>query len=279
MGRIPKPALAVLTNACNTYIKWAEIWERMLPHARCSRSTCPGSRSAGQPTRPGDPDFERDRALRASAAPRADRAAASRSPASSFDIDRLREALGHANAMSAAWQRVLELNRSAPGAVQRAHGRHDLPRRRQRACAARAEGAALLRATWSRRWSTRRRTASARSPTSSTGCCSSACPAIRSSAASTRCSPNWGGVFVSSTYLWFASGGADLRLRVRPARPLESLAEGVLIGVRHAMDSMFFQDARAGRDDRDLRRRRRRLSPDQELPHRLHRPGRQPRAR
>ena len=29
MGRIPKPAIAVLTNACNTYIKWAEIWERM----------------------------------------------------------------------------------------------------------------------------------------------------------------------------------------------------------------------------------------------------------
>src|SRR3989304_2937980 len=29
MGRIPRPSLAVLTNACNTYIKWAEIWERL----------------------------------------------------------------------------------------------------------------------------------------------------------------------------------------------------------------------------------------------------------
>jgi benzoyl-CoA reductase subunit B len=29
MGRIPKPSLAVATNACNTYVKWAEIWERM----------------------------------------------------------------------------------------------------------------------------------------------------------------------------------------------------------------------------------------------------------
>ena len=27
-GRIPRPSMAVLTNACNTYIKWAEIWER-----------------------------------------------------------------------------------------------------------------------------------------------------------------------------------------------------------------------------------------------------------
>ncbi|MFQ5537973.1 MAG: 2-hydroxyacyl-CoA dehydratase, partial [Gemmatimonadota bacterium] len=28
MGRIPPPAIGVLTNACNTYLKWAEIWER-----------------------------------------------------------------------------------------------------------------------------------------------------------------------------------------------------------------------------------------------------------
>ncbi|MBI3742151.1 MAG: 2-hydroxyacyl-CoA dehydratase, partial [Chloroflexi bacterium] len=29
MGKIPKPTLAILTNACNTYLKWGEIWERM----------------------------------------------------------------------------------------------------------------------------------------------------------------------------------------------------------------------------------------------------------
>ena len=29
MGRVPRPGMAVLTNACNTYIKWAEIWERL----------------------------------------------------------------------------------------------------------------------------------------------------------------------------------------------------------------------------------------------------------
>ncbi|MFI5280613.1 MAG: 2-hydroxyacyl-CoA dehydratase, partial [Gemmatimonadales bacterium] len=28
MGRIPKPSLALATNACNTYVKWGEIWER-----------------------------------------------------------------------------------------------------------------------------------------------------------------------------------------------------------------------------------------------------------
>jgi benzoyl-CoA reductase subunit B len=51
-----------------------------------------------------------------------------------------------------------------------------------------------------------------------------------------------GGAFVSSTYLWFASGGTNLGFEYDLGRPLDSLAEGVLISVRHAMDSMFFQD-------------------------------------
>src|SRR5690606_28843682 len=29
MGRIPRPDVAILTNACNTYLKWGEIWERL----------------------------------------------------------------------------------------------------------------------------------------------------------------------------------------------------------------------------------------------------------
>jgi benzoyl-CoA reductase subunit B len=52
----------------------------------------------------------------------------------------------------------------------------------------------------------------------------------------------WGGAFVHSTYLWFASGGANLGFEYDLSRPLESLAEGVLISVREAMDSMFYQD-------------------------------------
>ncbi len=86
----------------------------------------------------------------------------------------------------------------------------------------------------------------------------------------------WGGTFVNSTYLWFASGGSNLGFEYDLERPLESLAEGVLISVRDAMDSMFHQTADPRRHDRRLRRRRRRLPPDQELPHRLDRAGRQP---
>jgi benzoyl-CoA reductase subunit B len=50
-----------------------------------------------------------------------------------------------------------------------------------------------------------------------------------------------GGAFISSTYLWFASGGTNLGYEYDLSRPLDSLAEGLLINVRHAMDSMFFQ--------------------------------------
>jgi len=52
----------------------------------------------------------------------------------------------------------------------------------------------------------------------------------------------WGGTFINSTYLWFASGGTNLGFEYDLDHPLESLAEGVLISVRDAMDSMFYQD-------------------------------------
>ncbi len=60
MGRIPKPSIAVLTNACNTYIKWAEIWERMY-RIPVFTLDIPGTRAAGAQTWAGDPDFENDR--------------------------------------------------------------------------------------------------------------------------------------------------------------------------------------------------------------------------
>jgi benzoyl-CoA reductase subunit B len=50
-----------------------------------------------------------------------------------------------------------------------------------------------------------------------------------------------GGTFVNSTYLWFASGGSNLGFQYDLERPLESLAEGLLVSVRDSMDSMFFQ--------------------------------------
>jgi len=52
----------------------------------------------------------------------------------------------------------------------------------------------------------------------------------------------WGGSFVGSSYLWFASGGANLGYEYDLDHPLESLAEGLLVTVRDSMDSMFYSD-------------------------------------
>lgn len=52
----------------------------------------------------------------------------------------------------------------------------------------------------------------------------------------------WGGTFINSTYLWFASGGTNRGYQYDLKDPIDSLAEGLLINVRDAMDSMFYQD-------------------------------------
>ena len=55
MGRIPKPALALATNACNTYVKWAEFWERYYedPDDHPGHSRLPERRGRLGPGRPG----------------------------------------------------------------------------------------------------------------------------------------------------------------------------------------------------------------------------------
>ena len=47
---------------------------------------------------------------------------------------------------------------------------------------------------------------------------------------------------MNSTYLWFASGGTNRGFQYDLENPLGSLAEGVLISVRDAMDAMFHQN-------------------------------------
>ncbi|HEU4333399.1 MAG TPA: 2-hydroxyacyl-CoA dehydratase family protein, partial [Candidatus Eisenbacteria bacterium] len=112
MGRIPRPAIAVLTNACNTYIKWAEIWERMYSMPAYVLDI-PGSRADGAQTWRGNHDFENDRRYVAAQLGELitllEQVTGKR-----FDIDRLRESLVHANAMNHGWRRVLELNQSRP---------------------------------------------------------------------------------------------------------------------------------------------------------------------
>ncbi len=112
MGTLPPPALAVATNACNTYIKWAEIWERLY-HVPVFTLDVPGTRRADRQTWPGDPDFEEDRRYVAAQIGELI-ALCEQVTRKRFDIDRLRETMGHTNAMTAAWRRVIALNQHRP---------------------------------------------------------------------------------------------------------------------------------------------------------------------
>jgi benzoyl-CoA reductase subunit B len=157
-----------------------------------------------------------------------------------FDIDKLRDVMDKTNRMSRAYRRVLELNKSHPalfnalnegtiylGVVNALRGTSDgakyfedlVVEMEYKA----AHGIGTLRDE-----------------------------KYRLSIVGVPCYPifrrfyelfsEWGGTFVSSSYLWFASGGADLGFQYDLNRPIESLSEGVLISLRHAMDAMFFQN-------------------------------------
>lgn len=238
MGRIPKPALAVLTNACNTYIKWAEIWERLY-HIPIFVLDVPGTRAAGAQTWPGDPDFENDCAYVAAQIKELI-ALCEQVTGKKFDIDKLREVLAYANTMSRGWKRVLELNQNRPslfnaltdgtiylgvsngfrGTKAGADYFDDLVEEMEYKA---AHGIGTLTEE-----------------------------KYRLVFVGVPCYPifrrfnelftQWGGTFVNSTYLWFAAGGANLGFEYCLEHPLESLAQGVLISVRDAMDSMFHQD-------------------------------------
>jgi benzoyl-CoA reductase subunit B len=198
----------------------------------------PGTRAAGTQTWPGHPDFENDRtyvlAQLRELIPRLEQVSGVR-----FDIDRLREAMGHANTMNVMWQRVLELNAARPAVFNAlsdgtiylgvANGFRGAPEGAQYFTELveemeykRAHGIGTLT-------DERYRLLFIGVP---------CYPIFRRF---TEMFTELGGTFVGSTYLRFASGGASLGFTYDLDHPLESLAEGLLVGVRDAMDNMFYQ--------------------------------------
>lgn len=235
MGRIPRPALAVATNACNTYIKWAEIWERMY-RVPVFVLDIPGTRDAGERAAGRPADVEADRRY-VEAQLRELIVLLEQVTDTAFDIDRLRETMRAANTVSRAWKRVLELNRSRPSVFNAlsdgtiylgvANGLRGTP-----------EAAAYFTDL-----------VEELEYKAANGVGTLTEEQYRLLFVGVPCYPifrrfvemftGWGGTFVNSTYLWFASGGANLGFQYDLDHPVESLADGVLRGVRDAMDSMF----------------------------------------
>jgi len=238
MGRIPKPSMAVLTNACNTYVKWAEIWER-LHDVPVFTLDVPGSRGAPGSVRERPGDFERDvgyvehqvRELIALCEEVTGRA---------FDIDRFREVLGHVNRMTRAYARMLELARERPcpydalteGTIYLgvANGLRGTP-----AGAKYFEDLVEELEHRVERGIGPRETEDHRLIFVGVPCY----PIFRDFH---EMFTGWGGAFVGSTYLWFASGGLDEGFEYDLTDPIPSFSEGVAAGVRSAVDSMLFHD-------------------------------------
>ncbi len=237
MGRVPKPALAVYTNACNTYIKWAEIWERMYEVPTITIDV-PGTRAAGDAMGAADPAWDNDLRYVLGQLRELIPVLEERSGVA-FDIDRLRETLGHANTMSRGWKRVLELNQSRP-ALFNALTDGTIYLGVSNCLRGTPEGAAYFDDLVEEMEYKRAH-----------GIGTLTEEEHRLTFVGVPCYPifrrfgelfsEWGGTFVTSTYLQFASGGANDGFQYDLERPLESLAEGLLRGVRSAMDSMFFQ--------------------------------------
>ncbi|MFQ5865083.1 MAG: 2-hydroxyacyl-CoA dehydratase subunit D [bacterium] len=238
MGKIPKPCLAVLTNACNTYIKWAEIWERMY-HVPIFTIDIPGTRAAGTQTWQGDAGFENDRRYVAEQIKELI-TVCEEVTGKKFNIDKFRDILSHANDMSRGWRRVLELNQKRPAVFNAltdgtiflgvANGFRGTA----------AGGAYFSDLVKEMEYKSRQ------------GIGTLTEEKFRLVFVGVPCYPifrrfnelftDWGGVFVHSTYLWFASGGTNLGFEYDLKHPIDSLAEGLLISVRDAMDSMFHRE-------------------------------------
>ena len=238
MGQIPKPSVAVMSNACNTYIKWAEIWERMYGIPLFVLDV-PATRQAGGQFQPGSSDFERDRKY-VEAQVRELITLCEQVSGKKFDIDRLRESLGYANDMNEGWRRVLELNKSKPSLFN-----------------AVTDGTVYLGVSNNLRGTKKdsqffKNLVEEMEYKAAHGIGTQIVEKYRLGFVGVPCYPifrrfsemftEWGGNFVHSTYLNFASGGGNLGYQYDVNRPIESLAEGYLISVREAMDNMFHQD-------------------------------------
>lgn len=233
---LPPPALAVATTACNTYVKWAESWQRLYGMPLFIFDI-PGSRTPDRPYQPGEAGFSDDlryvetqlRALIRLCEDITGRRA---------DLERLARALLCTDRMSRSFRRILELNNTAPacfdavehgtaylGVFNAWRGTEAGARFFERVC----EELALIKKQPQDQPQSNR--------------------PYRLLFVGIPCYPLYrdflrmfhrhNGVFVASSYLLFASGGACAEVPLDPDQPVKSLAESLLTGTREAMDSMF----------------------------------------
>ncbi|SVB83728.1 uncharacterized protein METZ01_LOCUS236582, partial [marine metagenome] len=196
----------------------------------------PGTRAKGTQSWPGDPQFETEkRYVRAQIDELIQ--TCEEITGKEFDIERLKQNLEYSNRMSAAWKGILECNKKGP-AVFNALSDGTVFLGVNNVWRGTEEGAEYFeRLLEEKRWMNENRIGAAKEERHRLAFIGVPCYPIFKEFS--ELFTDWGGVFVISTYLWFASGGNNLGVQYDLEDPLDSLAEVTLIHVRDAMDSMF----------------------------------------
>lgn len=236
-GHIPKPDLAVASNMCGTFIKWAEIWERWLK-TPVFVLDLPGQRAAGWDVRPGDAQHAAD--SRWVLAQLEDLIkTCERITGKKFDPDRLAEVEGRVNQMVAHWKNVMALNQACPAPYNAMLdgltfiGIMNVYRGAPEGVEYMQKLEEHLRARVERGQG---RVAEERFRLIFSGT-----PCYVSMRRLVELFESWGGVFAYSDYLTFAAGGLDAAGAVYDtSRPLESLAEVTALAAQRGLSHQFF---------------------------------------
>ncbi len=242
-GTIPKADIAITSNMCSTFIKWGEIWERMLKMPTFTLDL-PGQRAGNWKVQHGDPQHLSDSEwVEAQFTDLIDRC--EKITGKKFDPDRLAEVEERVNQMVFHWNNVMELNRNSPAPFNAMldgltyMGIMNVYRGTPEGVEFMRNLEAHLRAKVARGEG---RVADERFRLLFSGT-----PCYVSMRRLIELFESWGGVFAYSDYLTFAAGGMDAgEMAYDPARPLKSLAEVTALAAQRGMSNQFFAHERLG---------------------------------
>lgn len=236
LGKYPKPSMVVASNMCNTYIKWAEVWERQYG-CPVFVLDLPGWRGSGFEYGSSGETFRNDVAY-VEGQLRDLINLAEEVSGRKFDIDKLREILTNVNRMSELYQSILAMNKNRPAPFNALTeginymGIANILR-------GRPEGVEFMETVLAE-LEERVQHGVGAVPNER----------FRLLLIGTACYTNfrqfvgmferWDGVFVTSEYMSYAGGGLDRGLHYDISRPIESLAEQILITAQPSMSGIFF---------------------------------------
>jgi len=247
-GRIPKAHIAIASNMCSTFIKWAEIWERMLKTPSFVLDL-PGQRAANWQVRPGDAQHAADaRWVEAQFRELIERCETI--TGKRFNMDRLAEVEDQVNKMVFHWNNVMALNRVCPAPFNAMLdglsyiGIMNVYRGTPEGVEFMRNLEAELKAKVAR--------GEGRVPKERYRLLFSGTPCYVSMRRLVELFETWGGVFAYSDYLTFAAGGMDAgELVYDTSRPLESLAEITALAAQRGLSNQFFAHERLAQQIKD----------------------------